>query len=147
MELPTSHAAELDKDMIKVLVVDDDTGLRLTVASALRGAARFRVDEAFDGVNAVEKIKQQTFDIVILDVDMPRLNGLEALKQIKEYDPRIIVLILTAYANIDDAVRAVKYGAYNYLSKPIKGDELLQLVERALEAHALSQTLLHLHRF
>ena len=119
-ELPTSHAAELDKDLIKVLVVDDDTGLRLTVASALRGASRFRVDEAFDGVHAVEKIKQQTFDIVILDVDMPRLNGLDALRQIKEYDPRIIVLILTAYANIDDAVRAVKDGAYNYLSKPIK---------------------------
>ncbi|MGE4132761.1 MAG: sigma-54-dependent transcriptional regulator [Bdellovibrionales bacterium] len=123
--------------MFKVLVCDDDAGLRLSVASALAATGRFEVDEAFDGVNAVEKIKSKTYNIVLLDVDMPRLTGLEALKIIKEHDPSIIVLILTAYANIDDAVRAVKEGAFNYVSKPIKSEDLVNMVDRAINAFSL----------
>ena len=106
--------------MFKVLVCDDDAGLRLSVKAALAATGRFEVDEAFDGVNAVEKIKSKIYNMVLLDVDMPRMSGMEALKVVKEHDPSIIVLILTAYANIDDAVRAVKEGAYNYISKPVK---------------------------
>lgn len=127
----------MEKDGIKILVVDDDAGLRLSVSAALRDQNRFQVDEAVDGLDAVEKSAATPFDIVILDVDMPRMNGLEALKKIKEQDPRTIVLMLTAYANIDDAVKAVKEGAFNYISKPVKQEELVQLVDRALEAHAL----------
>lgn len=123
--------------MFKILVVDDDSGLRLSVKTSLMATDRFEVDEAFDGVNAVEKIKEQTYNMVILDVDMPRMNGLEALKEIKEHDPSIIVLVLTAYANIDDAVRAVKEGAYNYVPKPIKGDQLVSMVDKAIIAHNL----------
>src|SRR5690606_31064387 len=70
-------------------------------------------------------------------VDMPRLNGLEALKLIKEHDPSIVVLVMTAFASIDDAVRTVKEGAYNYLSKPVKGDELVKLIDKALSAQAM----------
>jgi DNA-binding NtrC family response regulator len=123
--------------MSKVLVVDDDAGLRLSVQAALTATGRFEVDEAFDGVNAVEKIKSKTYNMVLLDVDMPRMSGLEALKIIKEHDPSIIVLILTAYANIDDAVRAVKEGAFNYVSKPIKSEDLVAMVDRALNAYSL----------
>jgi two-component system response regulator HydG len=127
----------MEKDGIKVLVVDDDAGLRLSVSAALRDQKRFIVEEAIDGLDAVEKTAANPFDIVILDVDMPRMNGLEALKKIKEQDPRTIVLMLTAYANIDHAVKAVKEGAFNYISKPVKQEELVQLVDRALEAHDL----------
>jgi two-component system response regulator HydG len=123
--------------MLKVLVADDDQGLRLSVKSALSSTNRFVVDEAFDGINAIEKIKVQSYDVAILDVDMPRLNGLETLKQIKEHNPGIIVVILTAFANIDHAVQAVKDGAYNYLSKPIQGDELVSLIDRAVKALSL----------
>ena len=123
--------------MFKVLVCDDDAGLRLSVQAALAVTGRFEVDEAFDGVNAVEKIKSKTYNIVLLDVDMPRMTGLEALKVIKEHDPSIIVLILTAYGNIDDAVRAVKDGAYNYVSKPIKSEDLVAMVDRAINAFSL----------
>ena len=126
-----------ERESVRVLVADDDAGLRMGVAAALRNTARFEVIEAFDGIDAVEKVKAQTFDLVILDVDMPRLKGLDALRRIKEHDPRIIALILTAYANIDDAVKAVKEGAYNYISKPVKADDLLNLIDRALEAHAM----------
>lgn len=123
--------------MFKVLVCDDDAGLRLSVAAALAATGRFEVDEAFDGVNAVEKIKTKTYNMVLLDVDMPRMTGMEALKIIKEHDPSIIVLILTAYANIDDAVRAVKEGAFNYVSKPIKSEDLVNMVDRAINAYSL----------
>jgi DNA-binding NtrC family response regulator len=121
--------------MLKVLVVDDDPGLRLSVSTTFKLTGRFDVDEAMDGLAAVEKVEKQRYDMVLLDVDMPRLNGLQALRRIKEYDPSIIVLIMTAYANIDDAVKSVKEGAYNYISKPIKSDELVALVDRALSAH------------
>jgi len=123
--------------MMRVLVVDDDLGLRFSVRETLAQAGSFDIVEAADGMEAVEKIRASRFDLVLLDVDMPRLNGLEALKLIKEHDPSVVVLIMTAFANIDDAVRAVKEGAYNYVSKPVKGDELMKLVERALSAQAM----------
>jgi len=125
--------------MLRVLVVDDDQGLRLSVKTALASSNRFEVEEAFDGLNAIEKVKaaEKKFDVVILDVDMPRINGLEALRLIKEHDPGIIVLMITAHATLDHAVQAVKDGAYNYLSKPVSGDELLALVDKAVSAHTM----------
>lgn len=129
--------------MLRVLVVDDDQGLRLSVRTALASSNRFEVEEAFDGLNALEKVKApenagaKKFDVVILDVDMPRVNGLEALRLIKEHDPGIIVLMITAHATLDHAVQAVKDGAYNYLSKPVSGDELLALVDKAVSAHTM----------
>ena len=125
--------------MLRVLVVDDDQGLRLSVRTALVASQRFEVEEAFDGVNALEKIKasEKKFDVVILDVDMPRLNGLETLKQIKEMDPGTIVIIMTAHATLNDAIQAVKDGAYNYLAKPVSSEDLLNLIDRAVNAHNL----------
>jgi two-component system response regulator HydG len=120
--------------MLKVLVADDDAGLRLSVKTGLVAAQKFEVDEAFDGINAMEKIKAKAYDIAILDVDMPRLNGLETLKQIKEHNPGIVVIVMTAFATIDHAVQAVKDGAYNYLSKPVKNEELLAVIDRAMAA-------------
>ncbi len=129
--------------MFRILVVDDDAGLRLSIKSAFTPFKKFDVSEAFDGVNALEKIKstgaknEAKFDIILLDVDMPRLNGLEALKQIKEFDPGLIVIMLTAHATLNDAVVAVKDGAYNYISKPVSSEDLVALVEKAIHAHSL----------
>lgn len=119
--------------MFKILVVDDDNGLRLTVTHAL-GEASYSVDQAQDGEDAVNKVRAGNFDLVLMDVNMPRMNGLEALKQIKSYDPSIIVIMLTAYANIRDAIEATKEGAYNYLEKPIKSENLVYMIDRALKA-------------
>ncbi|MBX3039471.1 MAG: sigma-54-dependent Fis family transcriptional regulator [Bdellovibrionaceae bacterium] len=125
--------------MLKVLVVDDDQGLRLSVKSVLTSTGRFEVEEAFDGINALEKFKaaDPRPNVVILDVDMPRMNGLETLQQIKEIDPGVIVIMLTAHASLGDAVQAVKDGAFNYLSKPVTAEDLLALLDRALQAHTL----------
>jgi two-component system response regulator HydG len=125
--------------MLRILVADDDQGLRFSIKSALETTGRFDVHEAFDGINALEKCKasEKKFDVVVLDVDMPRLNGLQTLKQIKETDPGVIVIMLTAHATLNDAVQAVKDGAYNYLSKPVSSDELVEIVDRAVKAHTL----------
>lgn len=123
--------------MLKVLVADDDQGLRLAVKTALQATGRFEIDEAFDGINALEKFKTGRHNVVVLDVDMPRMNGLETLRQIKELEPGTIALILTAHATLQDAVTAVKDGAYNYLSKPVAADELIALLDKALMAHNL----------
>lgn len=121
--------------MFRVLVVDDDKALRLTVSSAF-SERHYEVEEACDGEEAVNKVMSTKYDLVLLDVNMPRMSGLEALKQIKAYDNSIIVLMLTAYSNVKDAVEAVRRGAYNYLEKPIKSDDLVALVDRALKAHS-----------
>lgn len=118
--------------MLKILVVDDDAELRASVVSALKDI--YSLDEAVDGVDAIEKVKAGTYDLVMLDVDMPRMRGLECLKEIKAYDPSMIVVIMTAYANIKDAVEAIKEGAYNYVSKPIKHHEIKAIISRAFEA-------------
>ena len=119
--------------MFKVLVADDDAGLRLSVASAL-SENHFRVDQAKDGEECVNKVKAGHYDLVFLDVNMPRMNGMEALKEIKQHDASIIVIMLTAFSNIRDAVEATKDGAYNYLEKPIKAENLVYLADKALRA-------------
>lgn len=126
--------------MFKVLVVDDDSGLRLTVSSAL-GEANYIVDQAQDGEEAVNKVRANSYNLVLLDVNMPRLSGLEALKQIKTYDPSIIVIMLTAYANVRDAIEATREGAYNYLEKPIKAENLVYLIDKALKAHNMVKSI------
>lgn len=125
--------------MLRILVVDDDQGLRFSLKNLLLSTQRFEVEDAFDGINALEKIKasEKKFDVVILDVDMPRLNGLETLKKVKEQDPGVIVVMLTAHATLNDAVQAVKDGAYNYLSKPVSEPELISLIEKAVNAYSL----------
>ncbi len=120
--------------MFKVLVVDDDADLRITVASAL-SENHYQVDQAKDGEEGVNRVRAGKYNLVLLDVNMPRMTGLEALKEIKAHDPSIIVIILTAFSNVRDAVEATREGAYNYLEKPIKAENLVYLVDKALKAH------------
>jgi DNA-binding NtrC family response regulator len=122
--------------MFKVLVVDDDQDLRLSVASAL-SENHFQVDQARDGEEAVNRVRAGRYDLVLLDVNMPRMTGLEALKEIKSHDPSIIAIMLTAFSNVRDAVEATKEGAYNYLEKPIKSENLVYLVEKAIKANKM----------
>jgi DNA-binding NtrC family response regulator len=117
----------------QVLVVEDDEALRATIREALN-LSHFMVREAVDGIEALERIQKDRPDLVLLAVTMPRLSGLECLKRIKEFDPSIVVIVLTAYTTIEDAVTAIKEGAYNYLVKPVKHQAIVEMVERALAA-------------
>lgn len=126
--------------MNRVLVVDDDLELRSLVASALK-ESNLVVDQAVDGNDAVERVKANRYDLVLMDVNMPGISGLEALKEIKAHDPSIIVIMLTAFSNVKDAIESTKEGAYNYLEKPIQMDRLVYLVDRAIKAHRMVQDL------
>ena len=125
--------------MHKVLVVDDDKVLQGSVKQALE-YHHFFVDTADNGREALNKVTAGEYDLVVMDVNMPEMDGIEALEQIKKYNPSIIVLILTAYSNVGDAVKAVKLGAFNYLEKPITSENLVALIKRALKARSLVET-------
>src|SRR6185312_11809960 len=126
--------------MFKILVVDDDADLRLSVSSAL-SESHYRVDQAKDGEEAVNRVRAGSYQLVLLDVNMPNMSGLEALKEIKSHDPSIVVIILTAFSNVRDAVEATKEGAYNYLEKPIKAENLVYLADKALKAQHMVRNL------
>jgi two-component system, NtrC family, response regulator HydG len=125
--------------MHKVLVVDDDKVLQQSVRQALE-YHHFSVDVADNGKEAVSRVYGQKYDLVVMDVNMPEMDGIQALIEIKKHDPSVIVLILTAYSNVTDAVKAVKEGAYNYLEKPISSDNLVALIKRALKARSMVET-------
>ena len=119
--------------MRKILVVDDDAELRMSLVSAL-SEGQYQVDQAVDGEEAVNKVKAGQYDLILMDVNMPRLTGIEALKEIKAHDPSIMVIMLTAFSNIRDAVEATRLGAYNYLEKPVKSDNLVYMIDQAFRS-------------
>jgi DNA-binding NtrC family response regulator len=125
--------------MHKVLVVDDDHVLQQSVKQALE-FHHFNVQVANNGKEAVGAVYREKFDLVVMDVNMPEMDGIQALAEIKKHDPSTIVLILTAYSNVTDAVKAVKEGAFNYLEKPITTENLVALIKRALKARSLVET-------
>lgn len=126
--------------MRKILVVDDDSDLRMTVASALT-EGQYQVDQAADGEEAVTRVQAGSYDLVLMDVNMPKMSGIEALKEIKAHDPTIMVIILTAFSNIRDAIEATRLGAYNYLEKPIKSDNLVYMIDLAFRSQNMVKTL------
>ncbi len=115
-----------------VLVVDDDNAHRLMLATLLQDWG-YRVQEASDGESAVKIIKEGPLDLVLMDVRMPGMDGIEATRRIHEYNPAVPVIIMTAYSSIPSAVEALKAGAYDYLTKPLDFDALRLTIDRALE--------------
>jgi two-component system response regulator HydG len=115
-----------------ILVVDDDAAHR-TMLRALLGDWGYRVTEADDGATAVARVRQRPFDLVLMDVRMLKLSGLEALEQMRAVNPAIPVILMTAYASVEMAVSALKAGAYDYLTKPLDFAKLRLAMERAME--------------
>lgn len=116
----------------RILVVDDDPGHLTTVETIVKSWG-YKALTADDGKEAVENVKSDQVDLIVMDVRMAEMSGLEALKHIKEYNPAIPIIIMTAYSSVDSAVEALKTGAYDYLTKPLDFDVLKMTVERALE--------------
>jgi two-component system, NtrC family, response regulator PilR len=121
---------------IRVLVVDDEQSMRELLAIMLRQAG-YTVSLADGGETAVETLKTESFDLVVTDLRMRKVDGLAVLKAAKEYSPRTVVLVVTAYASTETAVEAMKLGAYDYVTKPFKLDELKLTVSNALERRRL----------
>ena len=129
----------------KILVVEDDEGMRIFVASALKKRG-YTVSEAETGEGALEKIKEEPFDLIIMDVRLPGISGIEALDKIKEIDPQAIILIMTAYGKREMALEAIKKGAYDYFSKPFQIEEMEVIINRSLEKRRLEEEIRQLRR-
>jgi two-component system response regulator HydG len=121
-----------------VLVVDDDSAHR-TMLRTLVGGWGYDIVEADDGSAAIEEVHKRPFDMVLMDVRMLKVSGLEALERIKSFNPAIPITIMTAYSSIDTAVEALKKGAYDYLTKPLDFDKLSLTLERAMEHSQLKE--------
>lgn len=121
----------------KLLVVDDEAGLTRILQGELQEAGAYDVDLAFDGVEAINCIQKTLYDVVVLDVHMPRVDGMEVLKFLREYSPSTQVIVLTKFADVKNAIQSMKLGACDFLGKPYDFDELLNTVERALERKRL----------
>jgi two-component system response regulator HydG len=122
----------------KILVVDDEASHRKMIEAVLSDEG-YEIKQAEDGQAAIEAVEKGFFDLILMDIRMARISGIEALKQIKEISSGIPIIIMTAYASVDSAVEALKSGAYDYLTKPLDIDELKILVEKALRFHQLEK--------
>ena len=123
------------KNGLGILIVDDDLAHRVMLKKLLGGWG-YSVTEADDGAVAIEEVRRRSFDLILMDIRMMKVSGIEALEQIKKINPTIPVIIMTAYASVETAVSALKKGAYDYLTKPLDFDELQIVMKRATE-HSL----------
>lgn len=126
-------------EQIDILVVDDDIS-HCTILQALLRGWGYRVALAYNGVQALEQVRQTVFDLVLCDIRMAEMDGIETLKEIKTWNPSIPVLIMTAYSSVDTAVEALKSGALDYLIKPLDFDKLQQTLSEALAHTQLSES-------
>jgi len=129
----------------RILIVDDEEQMRDLLSKVLDRNG-YQVSVAGDGEQALALLEKEPVDLVVTDVRMPGVSGLEALKAIKELNPEIVVIIMTAFGSIDQAVQAVKDGAYDYINKPFKIDEMLLTIEKALEERRLRHEVSTLRR-
>lgn len=121
-----------------ILIVDDEVALSRLLQSDLSEDSLYSVDIASDGAEAINRLQEQVYDVVLLDIKMPHVGGIEVLKFIKEYSPSTQVIMLTNYADVKTAIETTKLGAYDFLSKPYDFDELMATIERAVERKQLT---------
>jgi two-component system response regulator AtoC len=135
----------------RILIIDDELSTCTMLKLALRDS--YEVKYAIDAMQGLSMFKAERFDLVLLDLIIGEHDGIEILKQIKDYDRDVTVIMITAFGNIKSSVEAIKNGAFNYLSKPIDMDELFVFIEQALRVRNLSDEVVYLsdelknHRF
>lgn len=118
------------KTQAAVLVVDDEEGARDALELILED--HYRIEKAEEGLQAIEMLRQKKFDVVLLDINMPDLDGIETLKRIKELDASVEVIMVSAADRAREATASIKSGAHDYITKPYEPEEILSAVERAL---------------
>ena len=127
------------RDM-KILVVDDQQQVADTVVEIMSRAG-YSATAAYGGMEAVKRFQEGDYQLVITDLKMPEVNGMDLLKTVKGIDPKIPVIVITGYGTVKKAVEAIKIGAYDFIEKPVDRDKLELIVERALERHSLFRQL------
>lgn len=122
--------------MAKVLIVDDDRSIRKTLRNILE-YEKYEVEESPDGLDCIVKVKQQDFDLIVLDIKMPKMDGMEALERIQSIKPEIPVIMISGHGTIDTAVEAVKNGAFDFIQKPPDLNRLLITLRNAMDKSSL----------
>ena len=128
----------MPEDKNRVLVVDDEPGMRDFLEIMLRKDG-YEVDTASDGAEAIDRIEQKMFDLAVVDIQMPIMNGIDVLQKINEKSPETTVIMITAYASHETAIDAMKLGAYDYITKPFKIDEIKLVIKKSLEKKRLER--------
>jgi two-component system response regulator HydG len=123
---------------VTVLVVDDDTSHRFMLKSMFTEWG-WNVEEADDGTTAVAAVEEHSYDAILMDVRMAKMDGMEALRRIHAFNPAIPVVIMTAYSSVDSAVEAIKIGAHDYLTKPLDFERLRLTMARALDHRQVAE--------
>jgi two-component system response regulator HydG len=127
---------QLDRSKVRVLVVDDVASMAEMVADGLKDAG-FDATASSNGEEAAGMLGRGGFDALVTDLRMPRVDGLELLRLARRADPEMPVLVMTAYGAIESAIESIRLGAYHYLTKPFKNDELILFLDRALQERAI----------
>jgi DNA-binding NtrC family response regulator len=125
-------------DEVTVLLVDDETEYLETLMKRLR-KRNLRVNGVSSGEAALELLKESPVDVVVLDVRMPGMDGVQTLREIKQINPLVQVIMLTGHANVEVAIQGMELGAFDYLMKPANMDELLYKIQDAHKAKSLQQ--------
>lgn len=122
----------MDSDPIRLLLVDDEKDF-VNILSKRIKRRNIDVTKAFSGAEAIQALRAQEFDVVVLDLKMEEMDGIETLKVLKIMDPQLAVIMLTGHGSVEAAEQGIRMGAYDYLTKPC---ELEELLEKILEAYA-----------
>jgi CheY-like chemotaxis protein len=123
---------------IKILIVDDDKVIADILNDLLADKQR-SVDVCYDGLAAIESIQKGFYDLILVDLIMPKVGGLDILKYAKKANPNVIVIIITGYASLETAITAIREGAYDYIRKPCKLEEIKIVVENAIDKIKLNR--------
>lgn len=122
----------------RILIVDDEKNIRLTLAQCLE-LAEYEVDTAVSGEHGLEKFNSGHYDLILLDMKMPIIDGMEVLRRVKKQNPYQDVVMITAYGTVETAVEAMKLGAVDYLRKPFTPEEIRSIVRRVLERDSIDE--------
>ncbi|MFQ5786762.1 MAG: sigma-54-dependent transcriptional regulator, partial [Thermodesulfobacteriota bacterium] len=135
----------MGKNKSKILVIDDEPGIREFLEIMLHKNG-YLVETVADGLKAMDKIESNLFDLAVVDIQMPVMNGIEVLKKINDKSPETSVIMITAYASHETAIDAMKLGAYDYITKPFKIDEIKLVIKNALDKKRLERENVRLRR-
>ena len=121
-----------------ILIVDDEKNIRMTLSQSLDSLG-VETDTAGNGEEALAKLKKKDFGLILLDIRMPGMDGMEVLRRVREVRPDIRIIMITAYGTIESAVEAIKLGAVDFLQKPFDPDEIRDLVSRVMDRDKLDE--------
>src|SRR5512145_501444 len=124
--------------MEKILIIDDEPFIRENVERILHEDG-YQVLSAADGASACELVSAEEIDLVLLDLNLGKENGIEVLKEMKAIDPELLVIVITGYGSVESAVASLKLGAFHYMKKPFKADALRVIVKLALQTTSLKR--------